>query len=182
MLRSNIAGSRGRMRSCPLASATDRAARRRARDSGEYRNGACREGSDPDYPNCPSHWGGPGRQRPGPELQHAGRQRHRHDHTGCGIGAEAAADAARIVADRRNGCPVRESAQCIAAAEVREIEAAAKVPGVRLLVLNAASPSELDAAFERVAEARHSAVRKPVHDLYRKRRSGPTPRVTPFPC
>jgi hypothetical protein len=32
-----------------------------------------------------------------------GRQRHRHDHAGCGIAAEAAADAARIVADRRSG-------------------------------------------------------------------------------
>jgi putative ABC transport system substrate-binding protein len=39
-----------------------------------------------------------------------------------------------------------------AAAEAREIDAAAKVLGVRLLVLNATSPSELDAAFERIAQ------------------------------
>jgi putative ABC transport system substrate-binding protein len=39
-----------------------------------------------------------------------------------------------------------------AAAEAREIEAAAKVLGMRLLVLNATSPSELDAAFERIAQ------------------------------
>jgi putative tryptophan/tyrosine transport system substrate-binding protein len=39
-----------------------------------------------------------------------------------------------------------------AAAEAREIEAAAKALGVRLLVLNATSPSELDAAFERIAQ------------------------------
>jgi hypothetical protein len=39
-----------------------------------------------------------------------------------------------------------------AAAETREIEATAKVLGMRLLVLNATSPSELDAAFERMAQ------------------------------
>jgi putative tryptophan/tyrosine transport system substrate-binding protein len=39
-----------------------------------------------------------------------------------------------------------------AAAEAREIEAAAKALGVRLLVLNASSPSELDAAFEGMAQ------------------------------
>jgi putative tryptophan/tyrosine transport system substrate-binding protein len=39
-----------------------------------------------------------------------------------------------------------------AAAETREIEATAKVLGVRLLVLNATSPSELDVAFERIAQ------------------------------
>jgi putative ABC transport system substrate-binding protein len=39
-----------------------------------------------------------------------------------------------------------------AAAEAREIEAAAKVLGVRLLVLNATSPSELDIAFESMAQ------------------------------
>jgi len=39
-----------------------------------------------------------------------------------------------------------------AAAEAKEIDAAAKVLGVRLLVLNATSPSELDVAFERIAQ------------------------------
>jgi putative tryptophan/tyrosine transport system substrate-binding protein len=39
-----------------------------------------------------------------------------------------------------------------AAAETREIEATAKVLGVRLVVLNASSPSELDAAFEKMAQ------------------------------
>jgi putative ABC transport system substrate-binding protein len=39
-----------------------------------------------------------------------------------------------------------------AAAEAREIGAAAEALGVRLLVLNASSPSELDAAFERMAQ------------------------------
>jgi hypothetical protein len=34
---------------------------RRARNSAEYRNGACREGSNPDYSNCLSRRGGPGR-------------------------------------------------------------------------------------------------------------------------
>src|SRR5262249_34884837 len=38
-----------------------------------------------------------------------------------------------------------------AAAETKAIEAAAKELGVRLLVLNASSPSELDAVFERIA-------------------------------
>ena len=37
-----------------------------------------------------------------------------------------------------------------AAAEAREIEATAKVLGVRLVVLSATSPSELDAVFERI--------------------------------
>ena len=40
----------------------------------------------------------------------------------------------------------------IAAAEAKEIEAAAKALDVRLLVLNASSTSELDAAFERIAQ------------------------------
>jgi putative ABC transport system substrate-binding protein len=39
-----------------------------------------------------------------------------------------------------------------AAAEAREIQAEAKVLDVRLLVLNATNPSELDVAFERIAE------------------------------
>ena len=39
-----------------------------------------------------------------------------------------------------------------AAAETREIEATAKVLGVRLLVLNATSPSELDVAFEKMIQ------------------------------
>jgi putative tryptophan/tyrosine transport system substrate-binding protein len=39
-----------------------------------------------------------------------------------------------------------------AAAETREIQTAATVLGARLLVLNAASPSELDAVFERIAQ------------------------------
>src|SRR6516225_3840296 len=39
-----------------------------------------------------------------------------------------------------------------AAAEAKEIDAAAKVLGVRLLVLNATSPSGLDVAFERIAQ------------------------------
>ena len=39
-----------------------------------------------------------------------------------------------------------------AAAETREIQAAAQLLGVRLLVLNAASPSELDSAFARIAQ------------------------------
>jgi putative ABC transport system substrate-binding protein len=39
-----------------------------------------------------------------------------------------------------------------AAAEAREIEAAAMALGVRLLVLNASSPSELDAVFESIAQ------------------------------
>jgi putative ABC transport system substrate-binding protein len=39
-----------------------------------------------------------------------------------------------------------------ATAEVKEIEAAAKVLGMRLLVLNATSPSELDVALERIAQ------------------------------
>jgi putative ABC transport system substrate-binding protein len=39
-----------------------------------------------------------------------------------------------------------------AAAEVREIEAAAEALGVRLLVLNASSPSELDVAFETIVQ------------------------------
>jgi putative ABC transport system substrate-binding protein len=39
-----------------------------------------------------------------------------------------------------------------AAAEAKEIDAAAKVLGMRLLVLNATSPSELDVAFERIAQ------------------------------
>jgi putative ABC transport system substrate-binding protein len=39
-----------------------------------------------------------------------------------------------------------------AAAETREIQAAAQLLGVRLLVLNAASPSELDVAFETMAQ------------------------------
>jgi putative ABC transport system substrate-binding protein len=39
-----------------------------------------------------------------------------------------------------------------AATEAREIEAAAEALGVRLLVLNASNPSELDAAFERIAQ------------------------------
>jgi putative tryptophan/tyrosine transport system substrate-binding protein len=47
-----------------------------------------------------------------------------------------------------------------AAAEAREIEAAAKVLGVRLLVLNATSPSELDAAFDRIAQENVSGLLK----------------------
>ena len=39
-----------------------------------------------------------------------------------------------------------------AATEAKEIEAAAEALGVRLLVLNASSPSELDVAFERIAQ------------------------------
>jgi putative tryptophan/tyrosine transport system substrate-binding protein len=39
-----------------------------------------------------------------------------------------------------------------AAVETREIQTAATALGVRLLVLNAASPSELDAVFERIAQ------------------------------
>ena len=39
-----------------------------------------------------------------------------------------------------------------AAAEAREIESAAEVLGMRLLLLNATSPSELDVAFERIAQ------------------------------
>jgi putative tryptophan/tyrosine transport system substrate-binding protein len=39
-----------------------------------------------------------------------------------------------------------------AVAETREIQTAATVLGVRLLVLNATSPSELDAVFERIAQ------------------------------
>ena len=39
-----------------------------------------------------------------------------------------------------------------AATETREIEAAAQLLGVRLLVLSAASPSQLDAAFEMMAQ------------------------------
>jgi putative tryptophan/tyrosine transport system substrate-binding protein len=39
-----------------------------------------------------------------------------------------------------------------AASEAREIDAAAKVLGVRLLALNATNPSELDAAFEMIAQ------------------------------
>jgi putative tryptophan/tyrosine transport system substrate-binding protein len=39
-----------------------------------------------------------------------------------------------------------------AAAEVRAIQAAADALGLRLLVLHASSPSELDAAFERIAQ------------------------------
>ena len=45
-----------------------------------------------------------------------------------------------------------------AAAEAREIDAAAKVLDVRLLVLNATSPSELDVAFERIAQENVSGV------------------------
>ena len=39
----------------------------------EYRNRACRQGSDPDYPNCFSRRGGPGRHGLGAKPQHAGR-------------------------------------------------------------------------------------------------------------
>jgi hypothetical protein len=39
-----------------------------------------------------------------------------------------------------------------AVAETREVQTAATVLGVRLLVLNATSPSELDAVFERIAQ------------------------------
>jgi putative ABC transport system substrate-binding protein len=39
-----------------------------------------------------------------------------------------------------------------AAAEAKEIEAAAEALGARLFVLNASSPSELDVAFERIAQ------------------------------
>ena len=39
-----------------------------------------------------------------------------------------------------------------AAAEAREIQAAANVLDIRLLVLNATSPSELDVVFERIAQ------------------------------
>jgi putative ABC transport system substrate-binding protein len=45
-----------------------------------------------------------------------------------------------------------------AAAEAKEIDAAAKVLGVRLLVLNAISPSELDVAFEKIAQQDISGV------------------------
>jgi putative ABC transport system substrate-binding protein len=45
-----------------------------------------------------------------------------------------------------------------AAPEAREIESAAKVLGLRLLVLDASSPSELDVAFERVSHENISGV------------------------
>jgi len=45
-----------------------------------------------------------------------------------------------------------------AAAEVKEIDAAAKVLGMRLLVLNATSPSELDVAFEKIAQGNVSGL------------------------
>jgi putative ABC transport system substrate-binding protein len=62
-----------------------------------------------------------------------------------------------------------------AAAETREIQAAANMLDIRLLVLNASSPSELDVVFERIAQQDIGGILNAADPFIISRRTGRTP-------